>query len=73
MNSRTVTIRARVARRGVGETTVLVHENGDMQVKVFSPKEGFCFVSAARAELSTHAKRQAWKAAKFKRGEHGND
>jgi hypothetical protein len=69
VNSRTVTIRARVARRGVGETTVLVQDNGEMLVKVFSPKEGFCFVSAERAELSVHAKRQAWKASKFKRGE----
>lgn len=69
MNARTVTIRARVARRGVGETTVLVLENGEMQVRVFSPKEGFCFVSAERAELSLHAKRKAWKASKFKRGE----
>lgn len=66
--ARTVSIRARVAQRGVGDTTVLVHENGEIMVKVYTPREGFCFVSARRAGLSEQAKRKAWAAAGFRRG-----
>lgn len=66
MTSRLVTIRARVSSRGTGPTTVLVHETGEMFVKVFSPKEGLCFVSAKRAGLTDGAKRRAWAASGFR-------
>lgn len=47
---------------------MLVHENGEIMVKVYTPREGFCFVSARRAGLSEQAKRKAWAASGFRIG-----
>ncbi len=67
VESCSVVVRAKVAHRGVGETTVLVLSTGEMMVKVYSPREGLCFVSAERAGLSELARRRAWEKSGFKR------
>ena len=64
---RLVNIRARVVSRNVGTVTVLVYETGEMLVKILSPREGLCFVSARRAGLTDKAKSKAWIASGFSR------
>jgi hypothetical protein len=68
MIARTVTVRANVERRGVRETTVLVHESGEIHVRVYRPGSGFCYVPAKQAGLSEPAKRKAWAKAGFRVG-----
>lgn len=67
-NARIVTIRANVERRGVRETTVLVHESGEIHVRVYRPGSGFCYVPAKQAGLSEQAQRRAWTLSGFRIG-----
>lgn len=67
MIARVVTVRAKTRHR-YGDQTVMVFPSGEMFVREVE-FSGTSFVESHRAGLTDAARRRAWKASGFKRGE----